>query len=137
MFGSDGRLYAAERSRHRVVAYRPDGKVDVLATGGEPIDLAVTSKGAVYFTDGDKSRVWLIPLHGAPRIVTEESARNPVGVRVNPDESQLVIADHVGRPVWSFRIEPDGNLSNGQPFHHLELPDEANGGPPLRPAPMA
>ncbi len=132
MFGADGRLYAVERARKRVVAYRPDGKVDVLATAGDPIDVAVTSKGTVYFTEGDKSQVWAIAPGGAPRMVAEESARNPVGVRVNPDESLLVVADHSGRPVWSFRIEPNGNLSNGQPFYHLELPDEA-AGPPVRP----
>ena len=44
MFGVDGRLYAAENTRKRVVAYAPDGKLTVLAAGVTPNHLAVTSK---------------------------------------------------------------------------------------------
>jgi sugar lactone lactonase YvrE len=58
---------------------------------------------------------------------------NPAGIRVNPDESLLVVADHLGRPVWSFRIAANGDLADAEPFYHLELPDEVAGGPPLRP----
>jgi enterochelin esterase-like enzyme/sugar lactone lactonase YvrE len=132
MFGPDGRLYAIERGRHRVVAYTPSGKVDVLATGGEPTDLAVTSKGVVYYLDYDKSRVWAIAPSARPRIVAEGDLIAPKGLRVNPDESMLVVADHVGRPVWSYRIEADGSLAHGEPFYHLELPDAVESGP-LRP----
>jgi enterochelin esterase-like enzyme/sugar lactone lactonase YvrE len=132
MFGPDGRLYAVERSRHRVVAYRPDGKADVLANGGEPTDLAVTSQGVVYYLDFDKSRVWSIAPGARPRIVNEGDTLNPKGLRINPDESMLLVADHLGRPVWSYRIEADGGLADGQPFYHLELPDAVESGP-LRP----
>jgi len=56
----------------------------------------------------------------------------PIGIRVNPDESLVVVADHVGRPVWSLRIAPDGVLTDAEPFYHLELADEVESGP-LRP----
>jgi len=132
MFGPDGRLYAAERERKRVVAYTPDGKLSVLSAGVEPIDLAVTSKGVVYFTDPSKRGVWMIDPKGARRIVSEGVLQAPIGVRVNPDESLVVVSDHVGRSTWSFRIEPDGGLANGEPFYHLELRDDVSEGP-LRP----
>ncbi|HEY1336626.1 MAG TPA: SMP-30/gluconolactonase/LRE family protein [Bryobacteraceae bacterium] len=133
MFGPDGRMYVAERQRKRVAVYGRDGKASVLAgTGIDPIDVVVTSKGVVYFTDAEKPGVWAIEPKGAPRLVVENTARNPVGLRVNPDESLLALADHVGRTAWSFRIEPDGALINGEPFYHLELRDDLES-PPLRP----
>ncbi len=132
MFGADGRLYAAERGRKRVVAYAPDGKLSVLSVGIEPIALAVTTKGVVHFTEPDKHGVWMIDSNGSRRFVQEAGLRTPSGVRVNPDESLLVVSDHVCRATWSFRIEPDGGLSNGEPFYHLELPDDVSDGP-LRP----
>jgi sugar lactone lactonase YvrE len=133
MFGVDGRLYAAERGRKRVVAYAPDGKVSVLETGIEPIDLAVTTKGAVYFTEPSFSGLWMIPPGGsAKKIAPGDVFQAPVGVRVNPDESLLVVSDHVGRSTWSFRLQPDGSVSDGEPFYHLELPDSVESGP-LRP----
>ena len=30
---------------------------------------------------------------------------------------------------WSFHIEPDGSLIDGQPFYHLQLPDDVSQGP--------
>ncbi len=132
MFGADGRLYAAERSRKRVVAYEQDGKTTVLASGIEPIDVAVTSKGAVYFTEPARDGLWRIVANGAKRAVPEELFQAPVGVRLNPDESLLLVSDHVGRSTWSFGIAADGGLTDGEPFYHLELPDQVADGP-LRP----
>lgn len=128
--GPDGSLYTV--NNRRVVAYRPNGKMDVLATGGDPTEAVVTSKGAVYYLDFEKSRVWLVQPPAKPRIVAEGDLVGPKGIRINPDESLLMLADHVGRPVWSYRIEANGSLSNGEPFFHLELPDAVEAGP-LRP----
>jgi len=133
MLGADGRLYAAESTRKRVVAYGPDGKLTVLATGIAANDLAVTSKGDVYVTDTAARRVYHLDSKGARRVVFEgEKDGNllmPNGVRVNPDESLLVVDDTLGRSAWSFHIQPDGSLTDGQPFYHLELPDDVEQGP--------
>ncbi len=133
MFGGDGRLYAAESQRKRVVAYAPDGKLAVIATGVTPNDLAVTSKGEVYFTDTPAQRVYYVDAKGTRRVVFQGGADGnllmPNGVRLTPDESLLVVADTMGRTVWSFHIEPDGSLVDGQPFYHLQLPDDVTQGP--------
>ena len=133
MFGGDGRLYAAENARKRVVSYAPDGKLMVLATGVTPNDLAVTSKGDVYFTDTPAQRVYHIDKSGESAVVFDGTRDGnilmPNGVRVNPDESLLAVADTLGRTVWSFHIQPDGTLAHGEPFYHLELPDDVAQGP--------
>jgi sugar lactone lactonase YvrE/enterochelin esterase-like enzyme len=133
MFGGDRRLYAAENARKRVVAYPPDGKLAVLATGVTANDLAVTSRGDVYFTDTPARRIYHIDSRGKSTVVldgkTDGNILMPNGVRVNPDESVLVVADTMARSAWSFHIQPDGSLIDGEPFYHLELPDDVAQGP--------
>ena len=133
MFGYDGRLYAAESARKRVVAWPANGAAAVLATGVTPNDLAVSSKGDVYFTDSPARRVWHIDAKGAGHVVFDGAKEGnillPNGVRLNPDESLLVVADTIGRTAWSFQIQPGGALAHGEPFYHLELPDDVSAGP--------
>src|SRR5205085_1479318 len=71
MFGPDGRLYACQNGRKRIVAYTPDGAESVLAEGIASNDLAVTAKGEIYFTDPPGKRVWFIDKTGAKRVVHE------------------------------------------------------------------
>ena len=133
MFGGDKKLYAAEYGRKRIVSYAPDGKLAVLSQSVEPNDLAITSKGAVYFTSPAERRVYLIDAKGVRRVAfdgkSDGNLQSPNGVRLTPDEHFLAVADYRGRTVWSFEIQPDGNLANGQPFYHLQLPDDVAEGP--------
>ncbi|HTS65967.1 MAG TPA: SMP-30/gluconolactonase/LRE family protein [Candidatus Acidoferrales bacterium] len=132
-FGADGRLYAAENARKRVVSYAPDGRLTVLAAGVTPNDLTVTSKGDVYFTDTPAQRVYRIDAAGKSTVVFDGKRDGnilmPNGVRVNPDESLLVVTDTLGRTAWSFHIQADSTLEDGEPFYHLELPDDVASGP--------
>ena len=128
MFGADGRLYVAENGRKRVVAYSPDGAPQLIANGVTPNGLAVSSKGDVYVTESPTGKVWFIPKGGRKRLV-HEAHWLPKGVRFSPDESLLIVCDSLSRWVWSFQVEADGSLSNGEPFYHLELPDDVPSGP--------
>jgi gluconolactonase len=127
MFGPDGRLYACQNGRKRIVAYSRDGKESVIAEGVESNDLAVNSRGEIYFTDPAHKRVWFIDARGNKRVVHEGIAF-PNGVRLSPDHSFLNVTDTAGRWVWSFLVQPDGALTDGVPFHRLEIPDEVESG---------
>jgi enterochelin esterase-like enzyme/sugar lactone lactonase YvrE len=129
MSGADGRLYAAQKGRRRIVAYSPEAKESVIADGVNPEDLAISSRGEVYFTDPGAHRIWFIDSKGNRRVVYEGRIVAPSGIRVSPDESALMVADNGSRWVWSFQIQPDGSLINGEPYHYLELPDDAEDGP--------
>ncbi len=128
MFGPDGRLYAAQNGRERIVAYSRDGKETVIASGVHSNDLAVSSRGEIYFSDPPDNRVWFIDAKGNKRVVNE-GINFPNGVRFSPDESLLLVADTWSKSVWSFQVQPDGSLANGQPFYHLEIPDDVTSGP--------
>jgi gluconolactonase len=123
MFGPDGRLYACQNGRRRIVAYGPDGTESVVAEDVNSNDLAVNKKGEIYFSDPNNRRVWFIDAKGAKRVV-HEGIERPNGVVLSPDQAFLIVNDSRGRFMWSFQVQPDGSLANGEPFYRLEISDE-------------
>jgi sugar lactone lactonase YvrE len=92
-------------------------------------DIAVSSKGEVYFSDPEHHRIWFVDQARKKRVVWEgDSIIFPNGVRLSPDESLLIVADTGSKWVWSFQVQRDGSLGNGEPFYHLELPDDVDRG---------
>jgi sugar lactone lactonase YvrE/enterochelin esterase-like enzyme len=128
MFGPDGRLYACQNGRKRIVAYAPDGTESVIAEGVNSNDLAINSRGEIYFSDPPNRQVWFIDAKGNKRVV-HQGILFPNGVRFSPDHAFLNVADTLGRWVWSFSVQPDGSLAYGVPFFRLEIPDEVDSGP--------
>jgi sugar lactone lactonase YvrE len=127
MFGPDGRLYACQNGRRRIVAYDSAGKEFVAAEDVSSNDLAVTAKGEIYFTEPRARRVWFVDSKGGKRVV-HEGISLPNGVRLSPDHSLLLVADTATRWVWSFQTQTDGSLGYGLAFHRLEMEDEVEGG---------
>src|SRR5215472_14067163 len=127
MFGPDGRLYACQNGRKRIVAYAPDGTESVIAEGVNSNDLAVNPRGEIYFSDPPHKQVWFIDAKGSKRVV-HEGILFPNGVRFTPDHAFLMVADTLSRWVWSFSVGGDGSLTNGVPFFRLEIPDEVDSG---------
>jgi gluconolactonase len=124
MFGPDGRLYACQNGRKRIVAYDMAGTETVIADGLESNDLAVTHKGEIYVTDPANKQVWFVNAKGEKRVVDSGIAR-PNGVVLTPDQSLLLVADTAGQMVYSFQIQSDGSLTNKQPYFHLHMADAA------------
>ncbi len=125
MFGPDGRLYVCENGRKRIVAYDKDGTASVIAEGVNSNDLAVNRNGEIYFTEPPTKRVWFIDAKRNKRVV-HEGIDSPNGVRLSADQSLLYVTDYRGKFVWSFQVQPDGSLANGQPFYRLETPDDSS-----------
>jgi sugar lactone lactonase YvrE/enterochelin esterase-like enzyme len=125
MFGPDGRLYACQNGRKRIVAYGMDGSEETVAEDVNSNDLVVTARGEIYFTDPPGHRVWLIDARRNKRVV-HEGLEFPNGIILSPDQAFLSVADSRGRWVWSFQIQADGSLAHGQPFYRLEIPDESS-----------
>src|SRR5581483_2115673 len=126
MFGRDGRLYAAQNGHKRIVAYEVDGRETVLAEGVGSNDLAVSTRGDVYFTDPATKHVWHIDAHGT-RSAVHEGLQFPNGIRFSADERMLMVADSATRWIWSFEVQAGGLLANGEPFYRLELPLSGDG----------
>jgi gluconolactonase len=88
-------------------------------------DIAVNRRGEIYFSDPEHKKVWYIDSKREKRVVYEGGGF-PNGLRFSPDQSLLMVDDSAGKWVWSFQIEPDGSLVNGQPFYRLETSDETS-----------
>src|SRR5438105_10826845 len=84
MFGPDGRLYACQNGRKRIVAFAADGKESVIADGVSSNDLAINARGEIYFTDPQNKQVWFIDAKGNKRVV-HQGILFPNGVRFSPD----------------------------------------------------
>ena len=48
---------------------------------------------------------------------------------MSPDEAFVMVADSAHRSVWSFQVQADASLANGESFYHLELSDDVVTGP--------
>jgi gluconolactonase len=121
MFGPDGRLYACQNDRKRIVAYSPDGNEAVVAEGLGSNDLVVNHKGELYVTDPASKQVWFISAAGEKRVV-DTGIEEPNGVILTPDQTLLLVADTQGQLVYSFQVQPDGSLSHKQPYFYLHVP---------------
>ena len=109
--GADGRLYASQPGRKRIVSYGPGGDEKVVAQNVEANDLALTAKGEIYFTDTAHKRVGYIDSKGQKRIVYDGGEiLLPTGLSLSPDQAMLIVADGQTRFSWSFQIAADGSL---------------------------
>jgi gluconolactonase len=128
VFGPDGRMYLCEPARRRIVTIASDGTETVLAEDVDANDLTVLANNTVYFTDSGAHSVWFIDAKGNKRVAyagTDTSGINyPSAVRTSTDQSLLMVSDARSKWVWSFQIEADGSLADGEPFYRLETPDD-------------
>jgi sugar lactone lactonase YvrE len=129
--GPDGRLYAGQHDRKRIVALDRDGKESVVAEGVQTHHLTVSNRREIYFAEPLNHTVWLIDAAGKKRAVTRE-INWPHGLRLSPDQARLFVTDSHTRWVEVFEIQGDGSLANGKHFCHLEArndePDVDTGG---------
>ena len=123
--GADGRVYAAQPKGSRIVSFGPGGGMAKVLVGSiRALDLAVTSKGAVYFLDDSTKSVKRVEPDG--RLTTAYAGGDlgqPAALALSGDEAMLVLGDGMGRHSWSFQIAADGKLVNGEPFFRLEMPE--------------
>jgi enterochelin esterase-like enzyme/sugar lactone lactonase YvrE len=125
MFGPDGRLYACQHNNKRMIAYSADGKESVVVDGVAMHHLAVTQHNEIYFSEAPTHSVWFVDAKGNKRVVYS-GINWPRSVRLSPDQSLLVVDEPQDKWVWSFTIEADGSLANGEPFYRLETPDDSS-----------
>lgn len=135
LFDPQGRLIACEHSARRVTRTE-GGKVSVLTSDYEgkkynsPNDLALDSKGRIYFTDpryGDRSSiemkdtggreiegVYRIDPDGKVTRIIDKELQRPNGLVITPDDKHLFIADNhnnavgAARKLYRFDLTPDG-----------------------------
>jgi enterochelin esterase family protein len=153
-FGPDGRLYACQGSKKRLIAIDlKTNAIEELATDVQPNDLVVSAKGHVYFTHTGKKEIvfvdaktkekrvvdtTIVTTTGSGTAVTGINAPN--GITLSPDQGTLAVSDYRGANVWTFRVNADGTLDAKAPTMTMRLPIDPKGEfkmaepPPYNPA---
>ena len=122
--GADGRLYASQPGRKRIVSYGSAGDEKQIAAGVEASDLALTAKGGIYFTDTAAKTVGFVDAKGQRRVVySGGEIEKPVALSLSPDQAMLIVGDAQLRFNWSLQIAKDGGLINGEPFFRVDMPE--------------
>lgn len=122
--GPDGRLYASQTARNRIVAYGAGGDEKVVAQNVGANDIAITAKSTLYFADTQHKTIGYVDATGKTRVVySGGEIAEPSGVALSPDQAMLIVTDAQSRFSWSFQIAADGSLANGEPFYRLEMPE--------------
>src|SRR5262249_33799718 len=130
-FGLDGRQYALEITKRQLVELGDSGKTTVIAEGFHGNDFAIAQNGNIYLTESgfkteDKNQVWLIKPTSDGKYekkVIDATPKFPNGITLSPDQSLLYVADYKSHWVYSYQIQPDGTVTNGQRFYDLYVPD--------------
>ncbi len=129
-FGPDGRLYIAETDTGKILACGPSGNIDTIAENIRGHRLTVAHNRNIYVTEsiGGSSysgKVWLIRPEGKSSVVAE-GLNGPAGICLTPDGLWLCVAEAQGHHAYSYRVQPNGDLQDGEPFYWLHVPDSAN-----------
>jgi enterochelin esterase-like enzyme/sugar lactone lactonase YvrE len=127
-FGPDGRLYACQGSKKRVIAIDPaTGAVTEIAGDLAPNDLAVTPEGIVLVTETGKKQVTRIdPATGAVGAV-DTGITGPNGIALSNDHGTLAVSDYRGAHTWTFRVAADGSLDARMPTMEMRMPIDPKG----------
>ena len=106
----NGLLYAAQGAQKRIVAYKPDGSYEIVATAESVNDVIVAPNGHIFFTDPTGGSVWHInPETNESKPVAENLSPN--GLILAHQGATLVVTDSTQPFLWAFRVAPDGSLS--------------------------
>jgi len=133
-FGPDGRLYGCDD--REIVSYATDGKKRVRLGGAYCQNIAVTRDGGLYFTQslfGLRFGIGYLPPGKSTRVRYYPVDQNEGfgfyednGVCLAPDKSMLYVSLPGGKWVWSYQVQADGSLANGEPFFRMETLDESS-----------
>ncbi len=137
-FDDDGNLLAAADEKSEIWKINSENEVEVLVDSYEgnrlngPNDLWVAPNGGFYFTDPyyqrdywertkkeiEAERVYYVNAEGEINIVVNDLVQ-PNGIIGTPDGKTLYIADIGDDKTYSYKINPDGSLSDKKLFTEM------------------
>ncbi len=127
-FGPDGRLYEQNvQDPNQIVAVDESHKRAVIARGFRPTTMTVLHDRSIYAAGFDNVGwgIWFIKTGEEPRRV-DFGLNNPSGIAISPDYQWLAVVERTSHWGYSYRVQPDGTLTDRQRFYWLHVPDSAD-----------
>ncbi len=120
-FNRQGDMFIADYVNHNIFRISAsDMQLRVFAHDegmNQPNDLTIAADGTLYASDPawdkDTGQIWRIDTEGNVRRVASEMGTTN-GIELSPDGRTLFVNESVQRNIWSFDVEPGGDLSNKQ-----------------------
>jgi sugar lactone lactonase YvrE len=127
--GSDGLLYACDGTG--ITSYASDGKRSAQLPGVNCKGIAADRRGGFYFSEYPFGVVSYLP-HGSSKMWNRYGAlpsgsldgSKPNGICMSPDQALVYVSDPWTKWVWSYSVQADGSLADGEPFFRMETLDE-------------
>jgi gluconolactonase len=113
--GPDGRVFAAEPDKKRVVQLDADGKEVGKSEGDGVRDLVVSKQGAIYGTLADGNGVYLF--HEGKKRQVAEGIASPGALALWSDGGTLIVGDAGDKYLYAFRVQKDGNLDAKERYY--------------------
>ena len=117
-FASDGRLYACQPLKNRIVALDAKGQESILVEDLPAHYLAVTRSGSIYATVPSANAIYRVGKDGKKHCV-ERSMPTALGATLWGDQGTLVVGDMEGLHLTAFRIDKDCGLSAREQYYTL------------------
>ena len=124
--GPDGRLYAAQPEKERIVAYDSDGRERVVVSGVNCFSLVVAHSGDIYAAEPGGRLIWRVDAKGDKEFADTGTGES-TGLQLVPDQTFLNVAEAGAQFICSFQVRADGALTNKQQYFYLHLADGATG----------
>lgn len=125
---ASGTVYACERNG--IMSYDASGKKSVRAHGVSCHDIAAAPKGGLYFSDAASGGLEYLPAgSNHPQRVGAADGKGrfkATGITLSHDGGMLYAGDPASKWVWSYQVQTDGTLANGEAFFRLETADESS-----------
>ena len=118
-FAPDGKLYACQSGRRRIVRYNDAGAEEIVYADTTCQDIVTMPEG-FYYSDPVARGVWWSDYAGNRRKVDELTSA-PTGLCPTVDHAFLHLASSENSATYHFRIAGDGNLEFRQSFGHLHV----------------
>ena len=129
-FGADGTLYGVVPGAKQIIARNPQGETRTFADGIAGRGVTVTHDGMLYVSaPGEHSDmpsiIWQIKPDGTKRII-DQGLLEASGVAFAPNDSLFFAAERGSKWIYSYVVQPDGSLTDKQPFYWLHISDIQN-----------
>ncbi len=125
-FGPKGELFAVSSRTGKVMIYDASGHASLVVDGLRGCQILAMPDGALYVTaNGDgpegSGEVWLVKDGRKTRVAS--GLKLATGLAYRPDRWLLSVADGGSKWAYSYQINADGTLGNGERFFWLHVPD--------------